>query len=407
MLNSNRAVGSYNWLRQRDRVFTARAQTVLASLRRVYEKYPKHFSLSEFVIFFGIFVIHLWIVPFWYWGIYRLDIPFPEILTDLFFRAWQQKDVIRATLVSFFACVFALSFIIRRESLKELGVRFDNIRESGRECLVALCFLLFIAAAIVLTYPHTFSFDKYVERGFFDFLLDLSFCALWGVVQQFLLQSIVLVRALQLFRRKSTAVITAAILFSLVHAPNARLMILTLLFGVLCCLLFVRNRNIVTLGIMHGVVHKVLGVLFSSLLVSGLGYYDYTMRVGPPRGFPELFAYLEYKEGHLKAKPSEEMSVPISVINKSTSTWDSEDKEHPVFVSYHLLDEKGEMLTFENDRTPFNKVIEPGGATIVNLIVAAPSEAGEYYVEVDIVKERVAWFKDKGSKTVLIPLSTR
>jgi hypothetical protein len=407
MLNSNRVIGSDNGLQQRESVFTERVHTVLVSLRRVYERYPRHFSLSELLVFFGVFVIHVWIVPFWYWGIYRLDIAFPESLAELFFRVWQGKDVIRAILVSFFACVFVLSFIVRRDSLKELGIRFDNIRESGRECLVVLCVLLFIALAIVFTYPHTFSFDKYVDRGFFDFLLDLSFCALWGIAQQFFLQSIVLVRALQLFKRQSIAVVTSAILFSLVHAPNTRLMILTLIFGGLCCFLFVRNRNIFTLGIMHGVVHKVLAMLFSSLLISGLGYYDFNLRVGPPRGFPELFGHLEYKGGHLNVKPSEAMSVPVSVINKSTSTWDSEDKEHPVFVSYHLLDAKGEMLVFENDRTAFNKSIEPGGAAVVNLMVSAPSEAGEYVVEVDIVKERVAWFKDKGSQTVLIPLSTR
>ena len=376
-------------------------------LRRVYETYPRHFSLSELVIFFGIFVVHLWIVPFWYWGIYRLDIPFPESLSDLFFRVWQTKDVIRAISVSFFASVFVLSFVIRRDSLRELGIRWDTIRESGRDCLIALCVLLFIAGAMVITYSHTFSFDSYYDEGFFPLMDDLSFCALWGIVQQFMLQSIVLVRALQVFKTQSVAVAASAILFSLIHAPNVRLMILTLVFGGLCCRLFLRNRNIFTLGIVHGVVHKALAMLFSSLIVSGLGYYDFNLRIGPVRGDPGLFAYVEYKGSPLQARPSEEMTVPVSVINKSTRRWDSEDRDHPVFMSYHLLDAKGEMLAFENIRTPFSKAIDPGGATVVNLLVNVPPEAGEYCLEVDIVKEGVAWFKDKGSRTALIPLSTR
>jgi len=379
----------------------------LERLRRVYETYPRHFSLSELVIFFGIFVVHLWIVPFWYWGIYRLDIPFPESLSDLFFRVWQTKDVIRAISVSFFASVFVLSFVIRRDSLRELGIRWDTIRESGRDCLIALCVLLFIAGAMVITYSHTFSFDRYYDEGFFSLLDDLSFCAFWGIVQQFMLQSIVLVRALQVFKRQSIAVVASAILFSLVHAPNVSLMILTLVFGGLCCRLFLRNRNIFTLGIVHGVVHKALAMLFSSLIVSGLGYYDFNLRIGPVRGDPGLFAYVEYKGSPLQARPSEEMTVPVSVINKSTRRWDSEDRDHPVFMSYHLLDAKGEMLAFENIRTPFSKAIDPGGAAVVNLLVNVPPEAGEYCLEVDIVKEGVAWFKDKGSRTALIPLSTR
>jgi hypothetical protein len=158
---------------------------------------------------------------------------------------------------------------------------------------------------------------------------------------------------------------------------------------------------------MHGIVHKILAMLFASLLVSGLGYYDYNLRVGPVRSDPRLFAHLEYRGGPLKAHPSEEISVPVSVINKSISRWDSGDEELPVFMSYHMLDAKGEMVAFDNRRTPFDKAVEPGGATVVNLVVNVPTEAGEYYVEVDIVKERVAWFKDKGSRTVLIPLSAR
>jgi hypothetical protein len=42
---------------------------------------------------------------------------------------------------------------------------------------------------------------------------------------------------------------------------------------------------------------------------------------------------------------------------------------------------------------------------MVDLMVNAPSKKGEYYIEVDIVKEKVAWFKNKDSKTILIPLS--
>jgi len=391
----------------KDMVFTDRVHLTLAWLRRGYEKYPRQFSLSELVFFLGMFVTHLWVIPFWHWGIYRLDIPLPAVLADVFFRVWQGKDVIRAILVSFFGSVFVLSFIVRRDSLKELGVRLDTIRTSGRECLVASCVLLSIAVAIVLASPDAFSFEKYVNRGFFDFLKDISFCVLWGIFQQFLLQSVVLVRALHIFKRQSIAVVVSAVLFSLVHAPNVRLMILTLVFGGLCCLLFLRNRNIVTLGVMHGIVHKILAMLFASLLVSGLGYYDYNLRVGPVRSDPRLFAHLEYRGGPLKAHPSEEISVPVSVINKSISKWDSGDEELPVFMSYHMLDAKGEMVAFDNRRTPFDKAVEPGGATVVNLVVNVPMEAGEYYVEVDIVKERVAWFKDKGSRTVLIPLSAR
>ena len=107
--------------------------------------------------------------------------------------------------------------------------------------------------------------------------------------------------------------------------------------------------------------------------------------------------------------------MPVSVVNKSTLTWDSEDKEIPVFISYHLLDAKGDTLSWNNILTPFNKPIEPGESVTVNLIVNAPADAGDYYAEVDMVRQEHAgpekgkkiWFKNRGSKTALIPLSTR
>ena len=240
-------------------VFTNGGDLTLAWLRRVYETYPRRFSLAELLVIFGILVIHRWVFSFWHWGIYRLDLAFPEYLSDLFYRIWLESDVIRAILISFLLCVIVLSNYIRRVSWEELGIRLDNIWKSGRECLAVLCIILSIAAAIVLAFPHKFSFDGYFDNKYVDdnnFFVGLSFGVLSGTFQQFFLQSIFLVRALQVFRRKSTAILTSSILFSLLHAPNAKLMILTLLFGVLCSLLFIRNRNIITLGAMHGVVQQ-------------------------------------------------------------------------------------------------------------------------------------------------------
>jgi hypothetical protein len=69
------------------------------------------------------------------------------------------------------------------------------------------------------------------------------------------------------------------------------------------------------------------------------------------------------------------------------------------------LNAKGEMVEHDNIRTSFNKRIGTDESVKVDLMVDVPSEKGEYYLEVDIVKEKIAWFKNKGSKTIRIPLS--
>lgn len=62
--------------------------------------------------------------------------------------------------------------------------------------------------------------------------------------------------------------------------------------------------------------------------------------------------------------------------------------------------------------TPFDESIEPGESGTVKLMVSAPSETGDYYAEVDIVhpisgSKEIIWFRRKGSKTILIPISVR
>ncbi len=156
---------------------------------------------------------------------------------------------------------------------------------------------------------------------------------------------------------------------------------------------------------MHGIGSTVLGLLFSSFLVSGLSYHHYNMKVGPYAGDPKLFASIDYKGSPLEAKPTEKMTIPIFVTNTSVAPWDSDDKRHPVSTSYHILDAKGDMVEYDNIRTPFDKVIRPGESAMVNLIAYSPPKRGQYYLEVDIVKEQIAWFKDKGLKTIHIPLS--
>jgi len=129
------------------------------------------------------------------------------------------------------------------------------------------------------------------------------------------------------------------------------------------------------------------------------------MKIGPRRGSPEFIAEIECSRDKIAVHPSEQKRIPIFVINKSIATWDSNNKDHPVFISYHLLNAKGDVVQYDNFRTPFPKMIRTDESITVDLMIHAPPDKGEYYLEVDIVKERIRWFKSRNSKTVLIPLS--
>jgi len=370
-------------------------------LKRLFDKYPKPFSFLELVVYTGLFAFNVWIVPFWLWGIYRLNLTFPEGLELLLYKLWHGTVLVGFISITLGLLIFILSSLIRQDSLKELGIRFDNLCQSGRECVVISLILIVMILLFSIfysgkSYPHGVisylaGFFKYTPWGITKRIAE-------GLAQQLLLQSVLLINFLQIFKKKSISLISAALLFSLAHSPNIGLMFLSFCFGLIVCVLFLRNRNIFTLAVMHGV----LSMVFTSFLVPGL--VD-NFKIGPLRGNTKFIASIDYHGSKIETNPSKTIGIPIFVINKSTTTWDSKDKDHPVFISYHLLNTKRDMVEYDNIRTSFNKRMGTDESAMVDLMVNAPSKKGEYYLEVDIVKGKVAWFKNKGSKTILIPLS--
>jgi hypothetical protein len=108
-----------------------------------------------------------------------------------------------------------------------------------------------------------------------SFLLVQAFWgyALWSFLQQFLLQDFFLRRLRTVLPNRWLAVAAAAGLFSLAHLPNPVLTVLTLVWGVVSCLIFLRYRNLFTVGI----VHAVLGICVA---VTVPGRVQHGMRVG-------------------------------------------------------------------------------------------------------------------------------
>ena len=384
----------------------------MAWLKRFYERDPRRFAISQLSFLLGVIVVYLWVIPVWYWAVYRGGLPVAQGVSDFLHWVWLNEQVFRGILIVLIILFLLMSYYVRRDPWKELGVRVDNLWASARECLVVVLVFTAVAVAVVLAFPDAFSFGEYLARGRSVIVRDIIESLLFGFVQQFLLQSIFLVCALQIFRNQYTAAFVSAALFSIVHAPNLGLMALTLIFGFLCCLLFLRHRNVFTLGITHGIVREVVRVLFVSVLASKVGYYDYNLRVGPFAGKPEFLGKLEYRgSGDLEIPQSGEVLVPVSVTNISTTTWNAGGNSYPVFLSYHLLDADMTKRVFSNVLTPLGKSLAPGESELVELTVKAPSKPGDYFVEVDPVMRlsggRILYFRSRGLKTIYLPMSSR
>lgn len=99
---------------------------------------------------------------------------------------------------------------------------------------------------------------------------------------------------------------------------------------------------------------------------------------------------------------AEDARVPLVVANTGSTAWESGGKT-PVFVSYHVLAAEKKAVRYENARFALPGRVAPGESAALEVTVKAPLEAGRYDLEFDLVAEGLAWFKDAGSKTLVIP----
>lgn len=185
-------------------------------------------------------------------------------------RPWQQMLWLVAVVI--IATIIALSF----EGLRAMGLRAANFFRSLWVVGAALAVSgIAVATAARLHTLHGPSAPLLLVEGFWAY-------AIWSGVQQFLLQCFFLSRLLRLLPGPRQAAFAAAGLFALAHLPNPVLAVLTIVWGSVACLVFLRYRNLYPLAI----AHAVLGI---TIAVAVPGHVDHNMRVG--------LSYLKYHRG--------------------------------------------------------------------------------------------------------------
>lgn len=92
-----------------------------------------------------------------------------------------------------------------------------------------------------------------------------------------------------------------------------------------------------------------------------------------------------------------------TVENKSAVVW-QHDEHRPLMLGNHWLNERGEMIRRDDGRVMLPKRVAPGERVNLALEVTVPPAQGDYRIELDLVQEGVAWFQDRGSATVTLPV---
>ena len=125
----------------------------------------------------------------------------------------------------------------------------------------------------------------------------------------------------------------------------------------------------------------------------------------PDSGFK---AQLSLPNAPTKLRVGEKGSVQVRVKNASDVFWwwrgaevnTREDSSFVIAAGNRWLKPDGSLVTDMDGRYGISKDLKPGEETEVPLLVTAPTEPGDYTLEVDLVQEQVSWFGDKGSPTV-------
>ena len=101
-------------------------------------------------------------------------------------------------------------------------------------------------------------------------------------------------------------------------------------------------------------------------------------------------------------------TVAVRVTNRSPVVWsgDIHGGRH-ICVANHWLDANGDVVVPDDGRMRLTADLAPGQMIELDLWITAPSEPGEYVLDVDLVQEHICWFAQRGSTTGRAPVDVR
>lgn len=154
-----------------------------------------------------------------------------------------------------------------------MGLRRTNfLRSLWAPAIALLLASLAVVAAIRYQTLHPVGGFLLYLKGFWGY-------AIWSFAQQWLLQAFFLLRLVRILPGKRYAAIVAASIFALAHLPNPILTAMTLVWGLIACLVFLRYRNLYTLAITHAILGICLAISVPGPVIRnmrvGLGYLTY------------------------------------------------------------------------------------------------------------------------------------
>ncbi len=159
-------------------------------------------------------------------------------------------DAVNYLFVCFLALFTIVSNIRHKLNLKTLGIRLDNFLASLKTFLpvILIISLLFLLTGWLLKSLRLSG----------DFVISLLTYPIWGMVQQYALQSFINNRLRMTFNNEYLVALICAILFAAVHLPNIWLMAFCFIGGYFVSFFYGRQPNLFAASIIHGILASTL-----------------------------------------------------------------------------------------------------------------------------------------------------
>lgn len=129
---------------------------------------------------------------------------------------------------------------------------------------------------------------------------------------------------------------------------------------------------------------------------AGGGYRDALLDlVGSAPVTPPAYACSLTANAPLRMDTGAVIIMPVTVKNNGSRTW-AAGGANPVHISYHWADASGKQLLHDGERTDLPGDLGNGQQATVSAKLKAPSTAGVFELQWDLVEEGVTWFSERG-----------
>lgn len=177
--------------------------------------------------------------------------------------------------VTFGILLMLMSHRVRRESLRDIGFRFDNFLPALN--LLAVPVLLVAGACLLIAWTtgSSISFLRWHPNRNLALQLGLGFA--WALAQQYVLQGFFNRRAMIGLSRGWLSVLLVAVIFALLHLPNPWITLITFIAGGIWATVYQRAPNLFALAVTHALMTWfMVSTLPASMLRHlrvGIGYF--------------------------------------------------------------------------------------------------------------------------------------